>query len=149
MANTKSALKAQRQAEKRAARNKSLRSAVRTYYKKAASALGETQETAAEAVLDAVRNLDRAAQKGIIHPNNAARRKSRLMSRLHALTVAETGEAVAAAPTAEAPKRKPAARKPAAASASRAVTHASAAARRASVTRAATAGTRRRTDANQ
>jgi small subunit ribosomal protein S20 len=39
-------------------------------------------ETAQPAVLNAVRTLDRAAQKGILHKNNAARRKSRMMAKL-------------------------------------------------------------------
>jgi small subunit ribosomal protein S20 len=89
LANTKSAEKAQRQNVRRAARNRSTRSAIRTYYKKAVTAVGEAEQSAAEQVRQAVRALDKAARKGIIHPNNAGRRKSRLMSRLHALTVAQ------------------------------------------------------------
>jgi small subunit ribosomal protein S20 len=102
--NTRSAAKAQRQNERRAARNRSTRSAVRTYFKKATAAVSGADETAAAAVRQAVRALDKAARKGIIHPNAASRRKSKLMSRLHALTVAppapvEEPKAAARAPT--------------------------------------------------
>lgn len=80
MANTKSALKALRQSEKRRRRNQAARSATRTHVKKARLAVESTSpEEAREALKRALRALDRAAQKGVIHPNNAARRKSRLM----------------------------------------------------------------------
>jgi small subunit ribosomal protein S20 len=88
LANTKSAQKAMRQAVRRAARNQAARSAVRTYVKKAVDAVAGTAEEAAAIVRDAVSALDKAAQKGIVHRNAAARRKSRLMSRLHRLSVA-------------------------------------------------------------
>src|SRR5216683_6701999 len=110
-----------RQAASRAIRNKSARSAVRTYVKKATTAVAGGVEDAAEVVRQAVRALDKAAQKGIVHRNAASRRKSRLMSRLHALSVAPPP---AATPETKAPTRrgaaakgataaKPAARKPA------------------------------------
>jgi small subunit ribosomal protein S20 len=76
-----------RQAATRAIRNKSARSAVRTYVKKATTAVARSVEDAAAVVREAVRALDKAAQKGIVHPNAAARRKSRLMSRLHQLSL--------------------------------------------------------------
>ena len=88
MANTKSAQKAMRQAVRRAARNQAARSAVRTYVKKAAEAVAGRAEEAAAVVREAVRALDKAAQKGIVHRNAASRRKSRLMSRLYRLSVA-------------------------------------------------------------
>jgi small subunit ribosomal protein S20 len=93
LANTKSAAKAQRQNVRRAARNRSTRSAIRTYYKKAATAVADAEEQAADLVKQAVRSLDKAAQKGVIHPNSAARRKSRLMARLHTLSVKQATEA--------------------------------------------------------
>ena len=102
MANIKSAQKAQRQSIKRAARNKSVKSAIRTYEKKATLSVGEGGENAASAVLQAVSALDRAAQKGVIHANNAARRKSRLMSRLHQLSIST---AVEVAPVTSAPAK--------------------------------------------
>ncbi len=83
MANTRSAAKRARQAEKRRMRNRVYRSWARTAIKKARAHIqaGDFQ-AAEEAVRVAVRVLDRAARKGIIHRNNAARRKSRLMRML-------------------------------------------------------------------
>ena len=107
MANTRSAQKAMRQTERRTARNRATRSAVRTYVKKAAGAVAETSDGAAELVKQAVRALDKAAKRGIIHKNAAARRKSRLMSRLHVISVAASGEAAPTKPTA-AGKKAPA-----------------------------------------
>ena len=93
-----------RQAERRATRNRAARSSVRTYVKNAAEAVSGSSADATEAVRLAVRALDKAAQKGVVHRNAAARRKSRLMSRLYQLQVprAET----AAAPAAKAPARR-------------------------------------------
>src|ERR1700716_3126508 len=94
-----------RQATSRAIRNKSARSAVRTYVKKATTAVAGSVQDAAEVVREAVRALDKAAQKGIVHPNAAARRKSRLMGRLHQLTttsVSAESSAAEAAPKAKA-----------------------------------------------
>jgi small subunit ribosomal protein S20 len=90
VANTTSAQKAMRQAQRRAARNQAARSAVRTFFKKASVAVSGTGQDAPDVVLDAVRALDKAAQRGIIHRNAAARRKSRLMSRLHQLSLTAT-----------------------------------------------------------
>jgi small subunit ribosomal protein S20 len=99
LANTKSAQKAMRQGERRAIRNQSARASVRTYFKKATEAVTTTVQEAAEVVRTAVSALDRAAQKGIVHPNAAARRKSRLMRRLYQLSLAEANPpAVEAAP---------------------------------------------------
>jgi small subunit ribosomal protein S20 len=111
LANTKSAQKAMRQAQSRAIRNQSSRSEVRTYFKKATEAVVVTgsAEQAADVVRAAVRALDRAAQQGIVHPNQAARRKSRLMGRLHQLSLTKDG-AEAPAETA-APKGRAAAAK--------------------------------------
>lgn len=106
MANTKSAQKAMRQAERRAVRNQAARSAVRTYVKKASEAVLATTANAAEVVRQAVRALDKAAQKGIVHRNAAARRKSRLMSRLHQLSTAAASPTAETATKAKAPARK-------------------------------------------
>ena len=127
MANTTSAQKAMRQAHRRAARNQAARSAVRTYFKKASVAVASTRQDAAEVVLEAVRAIDKAAQRGIIHRNAAARRKSRLMTRLHQLSLTQAEPKATPSKAAEAkPARKttaraaasadkkPAARKPAA-----------------------------------
>ena len=84
MANTKSAKKAARVAARRQARNKPIRSAAKTYVAKAERIIfsGELASASAAAV-QAQKALDKAAQKGVIHPNNAARRKSRLMKKLN------------------------------------------------------------------
>ncbi len=80
LANIKSAKKRARQAEKRRDRNRYYRSTARTHVKRTRQLIEAGDfETAEEAILDAVKSLDKAAQKGIIHKNNAARRKSRLM----------------------------------------------------------------------
>lgn len=84
MANTKSALKMIRVAEKRRMRNKPMRSAAKTYISRAERLIGEQdKEAARSAVIKAISTLDKAAEKGIIHPNNAARRKSRLMKKFN------------------------------------------------------------------
>lgn len=83
--------------EKRRLRNRSVRAAVKTYVTRARQTMAsrtEGGESVQLAVLRAIRELDRAAQKGIIHRNNAARRKSRLVKRLHAL---DSATAVASA----------------------------------------------------
>lgn len=73
-----------RQSEKRRARNRVVRSRMRSYVKRANTALASGEEDAVEAVRAAIAELDRAAKKGVIHANNAARRKSRLMKKLNA-----------------------------------------------------------------
>ena len=86
MANIKSAIKRNRQNKKRRLRNRIYRGNARTSVRKAKVAIdvGEV-DAAREATMQAVSALDKAAQKGILHKNNAARRKSRLMKRLASL----------------------------------------------------------------
>ena len=79
MANIKSQIKRNRQNEARHERNKSARSEIRTRTKNALIAVEDGAEDAAERVRIAAKRIDKAAAKGIIHPNQAARRKSRLM----------------------------------------------------------------------
>lgn len=83
MANHKSAWKRIRQNEKRRIYNREYRNRARTYVKKARSAInsGELEEARARTIA-AVQDLDKAARRGVIHKNNAARRKSRLMKKL-------------------------------------------------------------------
>lgn len=84
MANTKSAIKRIRTSERRRRINQVHRSRARTYVKRTRSLIAAGQLDEAEAMAhQAVCALDRAAQQGIIHKNNAARRKSRLMQRLN------------------------------------------------------------------
>ena len=99
MANTKSAQKRIRSNERKHLRNQMYRSRVKTMIRKAEQLIfaGESSE---EAVREAVSTLDKAAVKGIIHKNNAARRKSRLMKKLN------TYQAAAAAAAAARPVRK-------------------------------------------
>jgi small subunit ribosomal protein S20 len=88
LANTKSAIKRQRQNEKRRVRNRAVRSTARTMVAKARTAIEQSQPTSAEQVRVALSTLDITARKGVIHPNNAARRKSRLMKKLNAALAA-------------------------------------------------------------
>ena len=90
MANHKSALKRIRNSERKRIRNRFFVSGARSKIKSARTAIsGGTVEEARQATLDAIRTLDKAASKGILHANNAARRKSRLMKQLNAL---QTGQ---------------------------------------------------------
>ncbi len=84
MPNTKSAQKQVRVTQKKSLRNKPIKSLVKTNIIKAEKLIfsGELK-SAQEAVVAAVSSLDRAAEKGVIHPNNAARRKSRLLKKLN------------------------------------------------------------------
>ena len=81
MANTKSAQKRIRSNERKRLRNQMYRSRVKTMIRKAEQLIFAGQPSE-EAVREAVSTLDRAAVKGIIHKNNAARRKSRLIKKL-------------------------------------------------------------------
>ena len=86
MANIKSAKKRARQAEKRRQHNMSLRSRVRTYLKKTLKLIEQKdQEGASRAFEETVPLLDGMVNKGLMHKNNVARRKSRLLKRLRAL----------------------------------------------------------------
>ena len=85
MANTKSARKRVRTNERNRIINRPYRSASRTLVKRAELAIAAgDQEAANSAVNAAVRMLDRAQSKSVIHKNNAARRKSRLVSKFNA-----------------------------------------------------------------
>jgi small subunit ribosomal protein S20 len=87
LANNKSAEKRIRVSEQKRLRNRPYRTAARTFVKKAELAIrAGDQDTAATAVGNAISMLDRVASKGIIHRNNAARRKSRLMLKFNRLT---------------------------------------------------------------
>ncbi len=111
MANIKSQIKRNRQNEKRRLRNRDYRGAARTAVKDARASFESGQETQAS-VKSAISALDKAAQKGAIHPRNAARRKSRLMQRLAALIGIQPKSVVAepAAPVVgkKEPEKKPA-----------------------------------------
>jgi len=86
LANIKSAIKRNRQNEKRRLLNRIFRGSARTQVKKAREAIMDgDREKAVAAVKEAICKLDRAASKGVIHKNNAARKKSRLMKQLAVL----------------------------------------------------------------
>ena len=84
MANIKSQIKRNRQTIKRQARNKSVRSELRTRTKRAVNAIDEGAEDGDEALRLAVKRIDKAGAKGVIHKNQAANRKARLMRRASA-----------------------------------------------------------------
>jgi len=116
---TRSAAKAHRQSVKRRIRNRAMKSATKTAVKNAGLAIaGGEVESARLSVRSAITALDRAAAKGVIHPNNAARRKSRLLLKYNAAIAAlqVPGEEKPAPKRAAAGKAsaKPASKKPAA-----------------------------------
>ena len=84
MANTPSAKKRIRQNEKRRLRNRAVRSVVRGSVKSAREALTGKTADSATVVREAIRTIDRAVTKGIMHRNTAARRKSALARKLNA-----------------------------------------------------------------
>ena len=87
MAKSKSAAKRARQSEKRRIRNRAITSTTKTYLTRARALITQGEATlATEATIKAISALDRAVAKGVIHRNNAARRKSRLTQKLNLLT---------------------------------------------------------------
>ncbi|MCC6686206.1 MAG: 30S ribosomal protein S20 [Fimbriimonadaceae bacterium] len=113
MANLRSSKKDIRRIAKKTERNRATKSAIKTYIKKAKTA---EVESAGAAVVSAIKALDKAVQNGVIHKNQAARRKSRLVK---AVGPVEAPAKKAAKPAAEkkpaaakkAPAKKPAAKK--------------------------------------
>jgi small subunit ribosomal protein S20 len=105
--NIKSAEKMVRVTERKRLRNKSVRTMCKTSITKAERLifLGDLG-AAQEAVAVAITSLDKAAEKGIIHPNNAARRKSRLMKKFNQLQAQAPTSAPAAKPKAAKPEAK-------------------------------------------
>jgi small subunit ribosomal protein S20 len=86
LANIKSAIKRNKQNEKRRIRNRIFRGRARTAIKKVRMEIADGDlESARQSAQLAISALDKAAEKGVLHKNNAARRKSRLMRRLNAL----------------------------------------------------------------
>ena len=118
---TASAKKQARASVRRTQRNRAVRSEVKTKIVKARRSLTEAPVAESEryaVALEAVRALDRAASKGVLHRNNAARRKARLTRQLVKLggmpakaPGKAAGKAAAAAPAAKAPDKKAAAKK--------------------------------------
>lgn len=85
MANIRSQIKRNRQNEKRRLRNKAVRSEMRTRTKSAVSAVESGADDRDEQVRQAMKEIDVAARKGVIHKNEAARRKSRLAKKVAAV----------------------------------------------------------------
>ena len=90
MANTRSAEKMIRVAERRRVRNRAVKSAVKTFVRKAERSIFGEGEDSASLVVQAISKLDKAASKGVLHKRNAARRKSRLMKKLNSQGAAES-----------------------------------------------------------
>ena len=98
-ARTPSALKRVRHSLRRREMNRRTRSEAKTLVQRASDiALGRLDAPGPEAVTEAISALDKAAEKGIIHPNNAARRKSRLMAKVNAAHLLDGADSTAAAP---------------------------------------------------
>jgi small subunit ribosomal protein S20 len=83
VANIKSQIKRNRQSETRRVRNKGVRSEMKTRAKTALAAVGTEEEEAALRL--AIKRIDKSASLGVIHKNQAANRKSKLMRRVNAL----------------------------------------------------------------
>jgi len=89
MPNTKQALKRMRVTEKRTARNRHVKSTVKTAVRRFGETLAKgSLESASDKLTAAVKVLDKAAGKGVLHKNTAARKKSRMAKRLNKLTAA-------------------------------------------------------------
>jgi small subunit ribosomal protein S20 len=96
---TASAKKQARAGARRTERNRAAKSEVKTLIVKARRAIADTSDGAAARVavgVSAIKSLDRAAAKGVLHANNAARRKSRLAKQLAKLSAAAAAEASSA-----------------------------------------------------
>ena len=84
MPKAKTAEKSARSANRKAVRNKSIKTGTRTSVAKAENLIASKKIAEAKpAVVEAISSLDRAAKKKVIHPNTAARKKSRLMKKLN------------------------------------------------------------------
>ena len=83
MPNIKSAKKRVKVIATKTERNKAMNSALKTEIKKANAAISSNADNKAEQVKDAVKAIDKACAKGLLHKNNAARKKSALESKLN------------------------------------------------------------------
>lgn len=112
MANIASSKKDARRSAVRAVRNRGIKSAVKTKVTKFRRGAAEGAEDVVELAERAISSLDRAASKGVLHRNNAARRKSRLVKQMQAAGSEQLAAAEAKAkPAAKAAPRKAPARK--------------------------------------
>jgi small subunit ribosomal protein S20 len=90
VANIKSQIKRNRTNEIARVRNKAAKSEIKTRIKKAVAAASSGAETSAEDLRVAVKRLDKAAARGIIHKNQASNRKSRLIRRINAVSTPDS-----------------------------------------------------------
>ena len=79
MTNIKSAIKRIRTAKRNEAKNRKVKSTVKTYLKKAIVAISGKKDDVEKMVREAIKNLDKAVSKGVLHKKTASRKKSRLM----------------------------------------------------------------------
>jgi small subunit ribosomal protein S20 len=93
VANIRSQMKRNLQNERRRLRNKAVRSEMRTRSKRALQAFTDESEDAGEALRLAVKRIDKAASRGVIHRNQAANRKARLMRRVASVQAASQTDA--------------------------------------------------------
>jgi small subunit ribosomal protein S20 len=119
LANIKSQIKRNRQNQKHRLRNRAYRGAARSAVLEARESIRSGEPNSREAVLRAISLLDKAAERGVLHPNNAARRKGRLTRRLATMSKPAPGSASTAttqdleSPSEQA-RKKPTSRKTAA-----------------------------------
>ena len=106
MPNTRSAAKQMRVAERRRVRNRIVKSSVKTFIRKAERTIAASVDEAQAQVVQAIKSLDKASAKGILHKRNAARRKSRLMKKLNLAVAAGNAPAVAETKPARSTARK-------------------------------------------
>ena len=112
MANIKSQIKRNRQNDKRRLRNRVYRGTARIEVRTARAAIEEGVPESKAALASAISALDKAAEKGVLHKNNAARRKSRLMKAFNKMEPVAEAEPAMLEPVAEAePEKKAAPRK--------------------------------------
>jgi len=81
MANKRSAIKRMRQIKKRTVRNSAAKTAVKTAFRRAESAIAAKSKDAQPLVRNAASVMDKAVERGLLHRNNAARKKSRLLKK--------------------------------------------------------------------
>lgn len=106
MPKSASAQKAARASGRKRVRNRSIKSASKTYVAKAENLIqGKELDSARAAVAEAISVLDKAAKKRVIHPNTASRRKSRLMKKLNKAK-ATTAKTATAKPATKKQKKK-------------------------------------------
>lgn len=109
---TRSAAKAHRQSLKKRLRNRKVQSETKSAVRRAVTSIASGDlETARADVRAAIRTLDRTASKGVVHPNNAARRKSRLLLKYNAAVAALQTPVAEEDKQPSTSKRKPAARR--------------------------------------